>query len=85
MLIVIAFQLCIRICLQEGFDLKGTHQLLVYGDSVNVLGEDISMIKNTETVLRPSREAGLEGSTEKSKHMAVSSPECRAKSQFTDS
>jgi hypothetical protein len=68
---------------QVGLKLIGTHQLLVYADDVNLLGDDIDTIKrNTETLIDACEEDGLEVNTEKSKfvYVAVSSPECRAKS-----
>jgi hypothetical protein len=51
-----------QVCLK----LNGTHQLLVYADDVNLLGD---------------KEFGLEVNAEKTKlYLAVSSPECRAES-----
>jgi hypothetical protein len=58
---------------QEGLKLNGTHQLLSYADYVNIVGENIDIIKkNTEAVLDPSKEVGLEGIPEKSKYMLMS-------------
>jgi hypothetical protein len=44
-----------------GLKLNGTHQLLVYADDVNLLGDNIDTIKkNTETVIYANKEVGLE-------------------------
>jgi hypothetical protein len=58
---------------QVGLKLNGTHQLLVYVDNVNLLGDNIDTIKNnTETLADASKEVGLEVYTEKTKYMLLS-------------
>jgi hypothetical protein len=50
-----------------GLKLKGTHQLLAYGDDVNLPGDSIDTIKNTKTLIDVSKEVGLEIKAEKTK------------------
>jgi hypothetical protein len=58
---------------QVGLKLNGTHQLLAYGDDVNLLGDYIDTInRNTETLTDASKEVGLEVNVEKAKYMLVS-------------
>jgi hypothetical protein len=58
---------------QVGLKLNGTHQLLVYGDDVNLLGDNIDTIKkNTETLIDVSKKVGQEVNTEKTKYMLMS-------------
>jgi hypothetical protein len=54
-------------------ELDGTHQLLVYVDDVNLLGDSVNTIKeNLETFLEVSRDIGLEINAEKTKYMIMS-------------
>jgi hypothetical protein len=56
-----------------GLKLNWAYQLLVYADDVNLLGDNIDIIKeNTETPIVPSEKVGLEVNTEKTKYMLLS-------------
>jgi hypothetical protein len=50
-----------------------THQLPVYADDVNLLGNNTDTIKkNTETLIDASKKVGLETYVQKTKHMLLS-------------
>jgi hypothetical protein len=56
-----------------GLKLNGAHQLLMYADDVNLLGDDMDTIKkNTETVTDARKGVGLEANTEKTKYILLS-------------
>jgi hypothetical protein len=58
---------------QMRLKLNGTHQFLAYADDVNVLGDNMDTIKkNSETLIDPSKEVGLEINVEKTKYMLLS-------------
>ena len=70
-----AFEYAIRRVhvIQDGLKLNGTHQLPVYADDVNILGESVHTInENAEALLVASKEVGLEVNADKTKYVVMS-------------
>jgi hypothetical protein len=58
---------------EVSLELNGTHQLLVYADDLNLLGNSINTIKeNTETLLKANKDIVLGINVEKTKYMIIS-------------
>jgi hypothetical protein len=56
-----------------GLKLNGTHQLLAYADDVNLLGDNINIVKkNTGTSTDAGKEVGWKINIEKTKYMLLS-------------
>ena len=56
-----------------GLELNGKHQLLVYADDVNMLGQNLQTIReNTEISIKASKDIGLEVNSDKTKYMITS-------------
>ena len=57
---------------QDGLKLNGTHQLLAYGDDVNILGGSAHTVKeNAEALLVATKQIGLEVNADKTKYMVM--------------
>jgi hypothetical protein len=57
---------------QVGLKLNGTHQLLVYADDMNQLGNKDTPKKNRATLIDASKEVRLEVNTERTKYTLLS-------------
>ena len=58
---------------QDGSNLNGTYQIMVYADDFNILGGSVRTVKeNTETLIVASKEIILEVNADKTKYMVMS-------------
>jgi hypothetical protein len=51
--------------------LNGTHQLLIYADDVNLLGDNTDTIKKHRTLIDASNKVCLEANAEKTKYVLL--------------
>jgi hypothetical protein len=73
LLLNFALEYAIRKLQESQMELNGTHQLLVYADDVNLLGDNVNTItENTETLLEANKDIDLEINAEKTKYMIMS-------------
>jgi len=67
---------------QRGFELNGTHQLLLCADDANILGRSThTMKKNMEALVVASKETDPEVHAEKTKYMDMSSDQDTSQNQ----
>ena len=56
-----------------GLELNGKHQLLVYADDVNMLGQNLQTVReNVEMFMKASKDIGLDVDSEKTEYMITS-------------
>jgi hypothetical protein len=68
---------------EVSLELNGTHELLVYADDINLLGDSINTIKeNAEVFLGANRDVGIEIHTEKMKYVIVSCHQNLGQNQY---
>jgi len=73
--------------IENGLKLHGKHNLLVYADDVNILGESVHIIKeNAEVLLVASKETGLDVTADKTRYIVMSRDQNagRSRSMKTD-
>ena len=70
----------IRTVKKNSLELNGKHQLLVYADDVNMLGENVQTVReNAEIFIKVSKDIGVEVNYENTKYMITS--KCNTKSK----
>jgi hypothetical protein len=69
-----------------GLNLNGTHQVMVYADELNLLGDNSDTAKkNKESLTRVSKKVDLEVNTEQTKFMLLFVTRIRGKIMAKDS
>ena len=68
-----------------GLDLNGKHQLLVYADDVNMLGENLQTVReNAEIFIKASKDIGLVVNPEKKIYYHIPLSKCNTKSKYSN-
>jgi hypothetical protein len=68
---------------EEGLELNGKFQFLVYADHISLLGKNVNSIKNTEILFDANKEVGIDTNAEQSKYISMSDRQATIQNNYT--